>query len=300
VETMHLTLATPDYSTDEQEPPPEKSSMDKNRSSGSNAPDFFDSKMAGSSSASSGSSSSGQEDLNPLLHSPGLILWPSTFIPMPPAEVEAHSLKHNRVLLSCKAALSEYAAEISDENEVDDEGMMEAMWDYENFLQQRFNPPPGTNTDSPSASSSSVIDDDNDDRLTIGGARSHRSRADNMSVSSVTTESQSAMWDYQFELRHHFAWPLDEGGSAKSPSRSQEQTSAATNTAFRQESPITQDRNVRPSPPPSISTVLPSFQSTRAVSIAPPNYSRFEPTHVRTFHVYEAIKMDESVFGAAH
>ncbi|KAJ7579696.1 hypothetical protein C8J56DRAFT_963357 [Mycena floridula] len=262
VETMHLTLASPDCALDELDP--------SAKSSVSRRPD------------TSPRASLSEDAMNPLLQSPGLILWPSTFIAMPHAEVEAHSLKHNRVLLSCKSALIEYAGEITDDENFDEEGVMEALWDYENFLKQRFNPPLGALTDS---SSSSATDDDDDDRATIGAGRSHsRSQSDNMSVSSVTTESSSAMWEYQFELRHHLAWSPD---TAVDPDNSK---GTATSTA-RQE-------NRRPSPPTSILTALPSFQSTRTVSIAPPTYSRSEPTHVRTFHVFEAIKMDESLFGA--
>jgi hypothetical protein len=52
-------------------------------------------------------------------HCPGLILWPSTFIPMPPPELEAHVSKHLRALLSCKSALIDYAGEVADLGEGD-------------------------------------------------------------------------------------------------------------------------------------------------------------------------------------
>lgn len=97
METMHLTLA-----------PPYESDLDA-----SSRPDSL------------------KNDLDPLLDSPGLILWPSTFLPMPQREVEAHALKHNKVLLSTKLALVEYALDISNEEDADDEGVKEALWEYE-------------------------------------------------------------------------------------------------------------------------------------------------------------------------
>ncbi len=46
---------------------------------------------------------------------------------------------------------------------------------------------------------------------------------------------------------------------------------------------------------PSIVT-LPSFTTLPpAGSAVPPEYSRYEPAHVRTFHIYEAIKMAETM-----
>jgi hypothetical protein len=72
-------------------------------------------------------------DMNPLTQAPGLILWPSTFIPMTSSDVEAHALRHSRTLLSCKTGLVEYAVEISGDegNEVEVDGVMEALYEYE-------------------------------------------------------------------------------------------------------------------------------------------------------------------------
>ena len=71
---------------------------------------------------------------NSLSQSPGLILWPSTFIPMTQPELEIHASKHVRVLLSCKAALAEYiAAENVDEDGTRNEEFLEAMRKYEGY-----------------------------------------------------------------------------------------------------------------------------------------------------------------------
>lgn len=63
-------------------------------------------------------------------YSSGLILWPSTFIPISPAEAEMHGLKNLRVLLSCRDALVDYArGELK--GSIDGDAMLEALWDYE-------------------------------------------------------------------------------------------------------------------------------------------------------------------------
>lgn len=75
-----------------------------------------------------------------LRQSPGLVLWPSTFIPLPPGDVEAHAMRHTKTLLACKAQLMEYAKEINQnsgepqdegDNVIDVEGVMEALYEYE-------------------------------------------------------------------------------------------------------------------------------------------------------------------------
>jgi Methyltransferase domain len=72
----------------------------------------------------------------PQHHCPGLILWPSTFIPMDHTEVEIHASKHLRTLLSCKNFLAQHAIKIAElEGErVDEEFVSQALWKYERFL----------------------------------------------------------------------------------------------------------------------------------------------------------------------
>ena len=73
-----------------------------------------------------------------LSHCPGLILWPSTFIPMDHTEVEIHASKHLRTLLSCKNFLAQHAIEVAEDERVDDEFVSEALWEYERFVPSFF------------------------------------------------------------------------------------------------------------------------------------------------------------------
>ncbi|KAG7449461.1 uncharacterized protein BT62DRAFT_1003043 [Guyanagaster necrorhizus] len=237
VRTMHLTLAPPDPGPEKGRPP---------------------------------------DEVHQLTHAPGLMLWPSTLIPLPRTEIEVHALKHPRVLLSLKAALMSYAVEIAEEDDVDEEVVRESLWDYEGFLHERFNPPQyihGSVDHIPQATSYTRQDSDN------------RSTRDSIfSVGSLSSEGRSAMQEYQSELRDHLAWSLEDTRVSPPP---------------RQHIPHPQDDSHTRTAAPSILT-LPSFATVSPTdATAPPDYSRYEPTHVRTFHVFEAIKMDETLLGAA-
>ncbi|TRM60826.1 hypothetical protein BD626DRAFT_122559 [Schizophyllum amplum] len=74
----------------------------------------------------------------PLASAPGLVLWPSTCIPMRTAEIEKHASRHCRTVLACQSALTEYALEVANEDDVDDDTVAEALWDYSEFLPYRF------------------------------------------------------------------------------------------------------------------------------------------------------------------
>ncbi|KAF7310843.1 MAP kinase kinase kinase [Mycena chlorophos] len=84
------------------------------------------------------------QDGDPLAASAGLVLWPSTLIALPPEELQSAATKHPQVLLSCKAALVEYAKEVADESDREEQGemAMEALYEYQHFLHERFTPPP--------------------------------------------------------------------------------------------------------------------------------------------------------------
>ena len=77
---------------------------------------------------------SGHSPQQGLSHCPGLILWPSTFIPMDHTEVEIHASKHLRTLLSCKNFLAKHAIEVAEDERVDEEFVSEALWEYERFV----------------------------------------------------------------------------------------------------------------------------------------------------------------------
>ncbi|KAK7031602.1 hypothetical protein R3P38DRAFT_2522078 [Favolaschia claudopus] len=221
-------------------------------------------------------------------HCPGLILWPSTFIPMPLPELEAHVTRHMRVLLSCKGSLIDYAAEIADqgEGETQSEAAMETLWEYQNFLRERFNPPPEDHSRAMSDASSSV-----------GDASSI------FSVSSVGTEALDAMREYQTELTGRFEVPSE----PPKPVRKPVQESA---TPTRGPTPPPQRANAGESsgqaaagsstapdrPRKSRSRGSRGKDRSSVVSSIVPPYSRIELTHVRTFYVYEAVKQAQDRF----
>ena len=83
-------------------------------------------------SASSSSSSSSATS-----QSPGLLLWPATFLPLSPSELEMHACKHVHTLLGCKPALAEFIETHVDEHKarlVSDEEFRQAIWDYEWYV----------------------------------------------------------------------------------------------------------------------------------------------------------------------
>ncbi|KAK0203180.1 hypothetical protein DFS33DRAFT_965761 [Desarmillaria ectypa] len=186
-----------------------------------------------------------------LTHSSGLVLWPSTFIPLPRTEIEVHALKYPRVLLSLKYTLMDFAGE-----EVE-----EALWDYEGFLHERFNP----------REVSSCVPESSDTGSTLDSV---------FSVASVSSESWSDIPDYQCisrsERQHHRSLSVDDTSDSMSFIPSVVETGAPSIVSL-----------------PSFTTLPP------AGSAVPPEYSRFEPAHVRTFHIYEAIKMDEAMSAVA-
>jgi hypothetical protein len=75
--------------------------------------------------------------INPLLgvaQSPGLILWPSTFIPVEPLELEMHACKHMHALLGCKAALSDFIQDIKGPDgqaHISQDELNDLTWEYE-------------------------------------------------------------------------------------------------------------------------------------------------------------------------
>jgi hypothetical protein len=71
------------------------------------------------------------------LQSPGIFVWPSTFIPLTPIELEMHANKHVHMLLGCKAAMAEFIAQFIDEagtRFVDDHEFHDVVWKYEWYV----------------------------------------------------------------------------------------------------------------------------------------------------------------------
>ncbi|KAJ3575768.1 hypothetical protein NP233_g874 [Leucocoprinus birnbaumii] len=202
---------------------------------------------------------------------PGLMLWPSTLIAMPPSEIELHTSKHLRTLLSCKNSLVEHALEAADDDEIDEESVLEAIWEYESFLRPRFFPPPGAALDIDEAHTPTPLEAD----LRRPSHRSNpsSSAASVFSAASVSTENQDAMWEYQLDVRQHFGWPEGQNNSSTRPGSSHTEASGT--------------RSSTPRPAHKRDTIISSTSS------AAPPYSLTEPTHVRTFRVFEAIKLDQ-------
>ncbi|TFK70414.1 hypothetical protein BDN72DRAFT_538187 [Pluteus cervinus] len=76
--------------------------------------------------------------------SPGMILWPSTFIAFEPTELEMHACKNLHLLLGCKAALAEHIASFtsSDGKRIaSDDEFEDTVWRYECFRRRRFHWP---------------------------------------------------------------------------------------------------------------------------------------------------------------
>ncbi|KAF8884080.1 hypothetical protein CPB84DRAFT_1789576 [Gymnopilus junonius] len=67
----------------------------------------------------------------------GLVLQPSTLLPMDQAEIGIHATRYPRLLLSCKEFLVEHALDVMDE-EIDELSMLEVLRDYEAFLPYRL------------------------------------------------------------------------------------------------------------------------------------------------------------------
>ncbi|KIK67923.1 hypothetical protein GYMLUDRAFT_799766 [Collybiopsis luxurians FD-317 M1] len=288
VKTMHLTIAPPDAqlfaSSDGKEPSMTMSNANA-RPSTSRQTDSLNASL------------DNPED-HRSINSPGLVLWPSTLLPMSSAELMAHALKHPKTLLSCKAALSEYAAETLD-IEAEDDMVMEALWEYEGFFNSRLtSPSPAAETTVlPASASSTSVNTEREFRTHRRGPE----RSSIYSTSSITSEARSAMWDYDFELRHHFAWPLESPTAGQNPSAGRTDNGSSSSPGV---SPPPRTGEIRrrsaSSDTGTITSSLPSF-TTNAPSVArkpleresmPPDYSATEPTHVRTFHVYEALKIE--------
>ncbi|KAJ2930934.1 hypothetical protein H1R20_g6148, partial [Candolleomyces eurysporus] len=176
VRTMHLSLAPPDVSVDDDAPRGRRDDSSKSHDRYGS----FGSNFKHIPSPSPARTVRSQRVVGtPLSCSPGLVLSPSTFIPMTRQELEIHASKHLRMLLSCKKFLVEHAMEATEDEEIDEDSVLEALWEYEGFLRARFNHPPGDYRD-------------RDKSPSLSDAASTRG-----SIMSVSSDGQDAMWEYQ-------------------------------------------------------------------------------------------------------
>jgi SAM-dependent methyltransferase len=77
----------------------------------------------------------------PYAQSPGLVLYPSTFIPMDPMHLEMHACKHMHVLLGCKLSLARVMADVKDdkgEPMVKRDELDDLLWEYEWYCHASF------------------------------------------------------------------------------------------------------------------------------------------------------------------
>ncbi|KAF8199043.1 hypothetical protein BJ912DRAFT_687030 [Pholiota molesta] len=195
---------------------------------------------------------------------------------MSQAEIEIHASKHLRMLLSCKNFLLEHALEATDDEEIDEESVLEALWEYEGFLRHRFNPPP---------LQSSPYDEDSD-TVSVRGSIAE----------SVSSDSREAMWEIQSEFREHFVWQRS-ASSSRSPTPKDDTPRIH---AFIPSVTSSSSQSTIVSPVlPSVTARNPHRDTDVVSSKSAPLYSRDELTRVRTFRIYEAIKIDEALFGSA-
>ncbi|KAK2461466.1 hypothetical protein APHAL10511_005929 [Amanita phalloides] len=85
-----------------------------------------------------------QRTLTSPTQSPGIILWPSTYFPMSPSELEMHACKYLHVLLGCKNALQEYMKSFIEKDGkkwIEDGVCSDMLWEYECFRRRRFHWP---------------------------------------------------------------------------------------------------------------------------------------------------------------
>ncbi|KAF5312409.1 hypothetical protein D9619_002650 [Psilocybe cf. subviscida] len=81
---------------------------------------------------------------NHSLQSPGILIWPSTYIAMSPVELEMHACKNVHTLLGCRPALYEFVRKQMDKEGkrlASDEEFADAIWEYECFRRSRLNWP---------------------------------------------------------------------------------------------------------------------------------------------------------------
>ncbi|KAF8662800.1 hypothetical protein AX16_001082 [Volvariella volvacea WC 439] len=209
---------------------------------------------------------------------PGLVLWPSTFIHMSQNDVNLHTLRHPRLLLSCRSTLVEYARDEMS-GQIDSDNMLEALWEYERFLQQRFDVPSDL-LDAPESAPSGSS------QLRVHASRSRQSI---LSMNSVSSDAWDAMNEYKSDISQHFSWAVN---GAESPAPPE---SPSTPKASEFPLPSPGASNTQPAPPPHAG----SSNIRASIATSAPPYSRTEPAHVRTFHIYEAIKLDGRMFGPA-
>ncbi|KAJ3983299.1 hypothetical protein F5890DRAFT_1414009 [Lentinula detonsa] len=138
----------------------------------------------------------------PVQQSPGLLLLPSTFIPLPPVELEMHACKHMHALLSCKRAISDwllYNDDGSDNDCISEDSLRDVFFEYDFFRRRRLNWP----------SQAPEIDINDHDykkniEIPFEGPKSTGSRSSTFSIDSrLSSTSEASIGPYnRHELTH--------------------------------------------------------------------------------------------------
>ncbi|KAF7784174.1 hypothetical protein Agabi119p4_339 [Agaricus bisporus var. burnettii] len=95
-----------------------------------------------------------------ICQSPGIIVSPSTFIPLTSVETEFHACKWMHTLLGWRTALADHIHSCTDDDGkiiVADSEWNDALWTYESFRRQRFHWPMNAEYDPDSFASPSII-----------------------------------------------------------------------------------------------------------------------------------------------
>ncbi|KAJ3857257.1 hypothetical protein EV368DRAFT_30559 [Lentinula lateritia] len=142
------------------------------------------------------------EEPVPVQQSPGLLLLPSTFIPMPPAELEMHACKHMHTLLSCKRAIFDwllYNDDGTDNDCVSEDSLRDAFFEYDSFRRLRLNWPsqtPEINTND--------YDYNKNIEISFEGPKSSGSRSSTVSIDSrLSSTSEASIGPYNRHALTH-------------------------------------------------------------------------------------------------
>ncbi|KAJ3789972.1 hypothetical protein GGU10DRAFT_399312 [Lentinula aff. detonsa] len=138
----------------------------------------------------------------PVQQSPGLLLLPSTFIPLSPVELEMHACKHMHALLSCKRAISDwllYNDDGTDNDCISEDSLRDVFFEYDFFRRRRLNWP----------SQAPEIDTNDHDykkniEIPFEGPKSTGSRSSTFSIDSrLSSTSEASIGPYnRHELTH--------------------------------------------------------------------------------------------------
>ncbi|KAJ3918564.1 hypothetical protein F5877DRAFT_42319 [Lentinula edodes] len=182
--------------------PPSIPSVHSNHSASSVASMSCVSDESPRSSSDTQTSFDAPEEPVPVQQSPGLLLLPSTFIPMPPAELEMHACKHMHTLLSCKRAIFDwllYNEDGTDNDCISEDSLRDAFFEYDSFRRLRLNWPsqtPEINTND--------YDYKKNIEISFEGPKSSGSRSSTVSIDSrLSSTSEASIGPYNRHALTH-------------------------------------------------------------------------------------------------